>query len=135
MVMLKGFEKEVEVDSRKHKVKVIDGSAKLQKTKSGKILLKISVTAEVDGIRDDYMITFRRKGKTDVGYTYAKADAPGGRETDAERYSILIKALTDKEPKVYRLKDGRIMIVFNELRHFARYRELAKNILMWIIVV
>jgi hypothetical protein len=48
MVMLKGFEKEVEVDSRKHKVKVIDGSAKLQKTKSGKILLKIRITAEID---------------------------------------------------------------------------------------
>ncbi len=37
---LKGFEKEVEVDGRKHVVKVIDGSAELDVGKSGKKLLK-----------------------------------------------------------------------------------------------
>jgi hypothetical protein len=34
---------------------------------------------------------------------------PGGREADAERFSALIKTLTGKEPRVYRMKDGRIM--------------------------
>jgi hypothetical protein len=31
---------------------------------------------------------------------YAAADAPGGKEADAERYSALIKALTGRQPGV-----------------------------------
>jgi hypothetical protein len=135
MVTLKGFKKEVEVNGKKHEVKVIDGGGGLLKSKGGRILLKIKITAEVDGIRNEYVITFRRRGKTDVGYAYAKANAPGGREADAERCSALIKALTDEEPKVYRLKDGRMMIICNGVRNFARYRELAKYIVAWTIVV
>jgi hypothetical protein len=134
MVTLKGFKKEVEVNGKRHEIEVIDGSGGLLKSKSGKILLKIRIAAEVDGVRGNYVITFRRRGKTDVGYAYARADAPGGREADAERYSALIKALTDKEPKVYRLKDGRIMIMCNKLHNFARYRELSKYIILWVIV-
>ena len=40
-----------------------------------------------------------------MGYAYAKAGAPGGRE--AERLAAVVKALTDEEPKAYRLRDGR----------------------------
>jgi len=51
---LNGFEKEVEVDSKKHVVKVIDGSAELKK---GKSPLRIKITAEVDGVTREYNIT------------------------------------------------------------------------------
>jgi hypothetical protein len=42
---------------------------------------------------------------------YAAADAPGGRETDAERYSALIKALTGREPRIIEKSDGTIEAV------------------------
>ncbi len=76
-------------------------------------------------------IIFGRRGdnKT-VGRAVARANAPGGREADAERFSTLIKALTGREPKVYRMKDGKIMIECYEghLEGFARYAELADTI-------
>jgi hypothetical protein len=133
MVLLKGFEKEVEVNGRRYVVRVTDGSGGLRKNKN--ILLKLRITAEVNGVKSNYIITFRRRGNKDVGYAYAKADAPGGREVDVERLVAVIKALTDREPKVYRMKDGRIMIICNSLRDFARYRELSKYVVAWIIVV
>jgi hypothetical protein len=48
---LNGFEKEVEVDGKKHVVKVIDGGAEFDVGRSGKLLLRIRMTAEVDGVR------------------------------------------------------------------------------------
>jgi hypothetical protein len=110
---LKGFEKEVEVGGREHMVKVIDGSTELKKGKSGKKLLKIKITAEVDGVRREYAITFGRYGRrnTTEGYATAKADAPGGRYADAERLAVVIKALTGKEPLMRRKSDGTIEIV------------------------
>ncbi len=41
-------------------------------------------------------------------------------------YSALIKALTGREPKVYRMKDGKIEIVCvrEHLNNFMRYAEL-----------
>ncbi len=59
-------------------------------------LLRLKITAEVDGVEGDHMITFGRHNRDNaaVGYAYAKADAPGGREADVERHSALIKALT-----------------------------------------
>jgi hypothetical protein len=80
-------------------------------------------------------IIFGRRGdnKT-VGRAVARANAPGGREADAERYSALIKALTGEEPKVYHMKDGRIIIKCyrNHLDGFARYAELADDIEKWL---
>jgi hypothetical protein len=63
--------------------------------------------------------------------TYARSDVPGGREVDAERFSALVEALTGKRPRVYRMKDGKIMIECYEghLEGFARYAELAKAIM------
>jgi hypothetical protein len=76
-------------------------------------------------------IIFGRRGdnKT-VGRAVARANAPGGREADAERFSTLIKALTGREPKVYRMKDGKTMIeCYGEhLDGFKRYAELADTI-------
>jgi hypothetical protein len=115
---LKGFEVEVEVDGEKYKVKVIDGGAELEMSKSGKKLLRIRITAEVgrvegehtivDRVVREYTITYGRYGERNVamGYAYASAKAPGGREADAERFSALVKALTGEEPKVYRMNNG-----------------------------
>lgn len=59
-------------------------------------------------MRGEYSIAFRGRGRAVVGY--AKAGAPGGRE--AERPAAVAKALTDEEPKVHRLRDGRIQFFF-----------------------
>jgi hypothetical protein len=64
-------------------------------------LLRICITAEVDGVRRDYKITYGRYGRKNagIGFAVTRTDAPGGREADAERLSALIKALTGKEPR------------------------------------
>ena len=75
---LKGFEMEVEVNSEKYKVKVIDGEA-VEEDRNGRKLLRIKITAEVDGVLRDYTITFSRRGEDNVakGSATARADAPG----------------------------------------------------------
>ncbi|MCC6067194.1 MAG: PaRep2b protein [Pyrobaculum sp.] len=133
---LEGFEKEVEVDGREHVVKVLGGGAEFDEGRGSKPLLRIRITAEVDGVRSEYMITFGRFGKLNVamGRAYARSDAPGGKEADAERLAALIRALTGREPKVYRMKDGTIMIKCHEghLEGFMRYAELANHIMKWL---
>ncbi|NAZ35117.1 MAG: hypothetical protein GU356_12715 [Pyrobaculum sp.] len=141
---LKGFEKEVEVNGEKHKVKVIDGGA-VEEDKGGRKLLRIKITAEVgrvegehivDRVVREYTITYGRYGRDNVvlGFATARADAPGGREADAERYSALIKALTGKEPRIRHMKDGGIMIEYYEghLEGFRRFTELADAIEEWL---
>jgi len=141
---LKGFEKEVEVNGEKHKVKVIDGEA-VEEDRDGRKLLRIKITAEVgrvegehtivDHVVREYTITFGRYGKHNaaLGYAYASADPDGGK-ADAERFSALIKALTGEEPKVYHMKNGKIKIACYEghLEGFARYAELADTIASWM---
>jgi hypothetical protein len=133
---LKGFEKEVEVNGEKYKVKVIGWGAEFEKSRSGKKLLKIRITAEINNVKSDYTITFSRYGRTSTaeGFAIARADAPGGREADAERYSALIKALTGKEPRIRHMKDGGIMIECYEghLEGFRRFTELADAIEEWL---
>ena len=132
---LKGFVKEVEVDGRRHVVKVIDGGA-VEEEQDGKTLLRIKITAEVDGIRREYAITFGKYGDDNEtrGFAYARADAPGGREADAERFSALVEALTGKKPRVYRMKNGNIMIECGSehLEGFKRYAKLADAIERWL---
>jgi hemerythrin-like domain-containing protein len=130
---LKDFEMEVEVNGRRYKVKVIDGEA-VEEDRGGRKLLRIKITAEVDGVRSDYTITYGRRGRNvAVGRAYARA-GPDGREADAERFSALIKALTGREPNVYHMKGGRIVIECYEghLKGFARYAELADDIEKWL---
>ena len=69
-----------------------------------------------------------------MGFAVARADAPGGREADAERLSALIKALTGKRPRVHRMKDGRIVMECGRehLDGLARYAELAEAIGRWL---
>jgi Fe2+ transport system protein FeoA len=124
---LEDFEMEVEVNGVKYKVKVRDGEA-VEEDRGGKKLLRIRITAEVGGVRRDYTITYGRYYKNAAkGYATAKAD-------DAERYSALIKALTGREPRLYRMKDGRIRIECYEghLEGFMRYAELADAIARWL---
>jgi len=122
------------VNGVKYKVKVIDGGA-VEEDRNGRKLLRIRITAEVGGVRSEYIITFGRYGDSNaaVGRATARADAPGGREADAERFSALIKALTGKEPRVYRV-GGRIIIECGRehLDGFARYAELADAIMKWL---
>jgi hypothetical protein len=131
---LKDFEKEVEVGGKKYKVKVIGEKAEIEESQSGKKLLRIRITTEVDGVRREYVITYGRYGADNKAMGYASASAPGGRETDAERLAAVIKALTDKEPWIQRMKDGRIKIGCGRghLDGFMRYAELADAVERWL---
>ena len=132
---LKGFKERVEVGGREYDVKVIDGGA-VKVKQNGKTLLRIWITAEVDGVTREYKITYSRSGADNaaVGRTVARADDPDGREKDAERFSALVKALTGEEPKVYRMKDGKIIIKCfrKHLDGFKRFVELADAIERWL---
>ena len=126
---------EVDVGGRRHVVSVLGGGAGPERSNSGRTLLRIKITAEVDGVRRDYEVTFSRRGSDNaaLGRAYARASAPGGREADAERLAALIKALTGKEPKVYRV-GNKIMIECGRehLEGFMRYTELAEAIARWL---
>jgi hypothetical protein len=117
-------------------VKVVGGGAEFDVRGDGKILLRIKITAEVDGIRRNYVITYGRRGADNeaVGFATARADAPGGREADAERLAAVIKAITGKEPRIHRMKDDRIKMVCYEghLEGFRRFTELADAIEKWL---
>ena len=131
---LEGFEKEVEVDGKTYVVKVIGGEAVKEKRNS-KTLLRIKITAQVDGVRRDYTITYSRRGANNAAVSLAvvRADTPG-REEDSERFAAVVEALTGKRPRVYRTKDGRIMIECYEghLEGFALCAELADAIEKWL---
>ena len=120
---------EVFVGGRRHVVTVLGGGARFEEGGSGKTLLRITIAADIDGVRSDYTMTFSRRGTKNkaVGYAYAKADV-------AERFFALIKALTGEEPRVYEKEDGEIDIVCGKkhLDGFAHYAELADAIMKWL---
>jgi hypothetical protein len=127
---LKGLEKEVEVDGKKHVVKVIGGYAEFKRGRNGRKLLRIKITAEVDGIKSEYTIAYCRYGKLNaaVGRAYARVDV------DAERLAAVIKALTGVKPKMRRRSNGKIEIVCGRehLDGFARFAEPADAIARWL---
>jgi hypothetical protein len=133
---LKGFEKRVEVGGREHLVKVVVWNAELEMSKSGKKLLRIRITAEVDGIKGDYTIAYGRYGKLNAarGYAAAMDDAPEVRKADAERFSALVKALTGREPRIIERSNGEIMMECGRghLDGFRRYAELVDAIERWL---
>jgi hypothetical protein len=90
----------------------------------------------VDPVVREYTITYGRYGKLNaaVGRATARADAPGGRRADAERFSALIKALTGKEPRIIERSDGTVEVVCGRehLDGFTRYAELADAIERWL---
>jgi hypothetical protein len=126
---LKDSEIVVEVNGKRHMVKVIGGDAEIEESRRGKKLLRIKITAEVDGVKSEYAITYGRYYRNAAkGYAMARAEA------DAERFAAVIKALTGREPRVYRRSDGRIKIECYEghLEGFMRYAELADAIARWL---
>jgi hypothetical protein len=127
-------EAEVEVGGRRYMVNVLGGSAKFDVGRSGKKLLKIRITAEVDGVRCDYEIAFGRYVRNKAeGHAYASAKAPGGREADAERFAAVIKALTGEEPWIYHMGNKIKMICGRKhLEGFMRFAELADDIERWL---
>jgi hypothetical protein len=143
---LEGFEREVEVNGRRHVVKVIGGGAEIEESRRGKKLLRLKITAEVgrvegghtivDRVVREYTITLGRYGDRNetAGFAVARANAPGGREADAERLSALVKALTGKEPRMYRMKNGAIIIMCGRehLDGFRSFEELADAIEKWL---
>ncbi|MFZ8838704.1 MAG: PaRep2b protein [Pyrobaculum sp.] len=132
---LSGFEGMAEVGSRVHVVRVVDWSAGLEEGQGGRKLLKIEITAEVDGVRCRLAVAFGRYGRKNetAGYARARAGAPGGREADAERLSALVKALTGVEPRVYRRKNSIIIVCSRvHLEGFRRFAELAEAVERWL---
>jgi hypothetical protein len=123
------------VNGKTYVVKVKDGEA-FEEDRGGRKLLRIKITAEVDGVRREYAIAFGRYGRNNAaaGYAMARADAPGGREADAERFSVLIKALTGREPRIIERSDGTIEPVCGRehLDGFMRYAELVDAIEKWL---
>ncbi len=86
------------MDGKRHVVKVVGGGAKIEEGEGGRKLLRIWITAEVDGVRREYEITYGRYEKnTAKGFAYASANAPGGREADAERLAAVVEALTGRK--------------------------------------
>ncbi len=117
-------------------VKVIDGGAEFDVGRGGKKLLRIKITAEVDGVRRDYTINYSRYGADNeaMDFAVARVNAPGGREADAERLAAVIKALTGVKPKIRRRSNGAIEIVCGRehLEGFARFAELTDAIAKWL---
>jgi tetratricopeptide (TPR) repeat protein len=127
---LEGFKKEVEVDGKKYVVNIISGGAEFDEGRSGKKLLRIRITAEVDGVRREYAITFGRYGNNNA----AKGFAYVSEETDAERLAAVVEALTGVKPKIRRRSDGIIELVCgrSHLEGFRRFAELADAVARWL---
>ncbi|MFP3193117.1 MAG: PaRep2b protein [Thermoproteus sp.] len=127
---------EVEVEGKRHVIVVLGGGAEFDKGRGGRTLLRIKITAEVDGVRREYTMTFSRRGSDNaaLGRAYARADAPGGREADAERLAALVRALTGREPRVRRRNDGTVETICNgeHLYGLMRYSELADAVMRWL---
>ncbi|MDT7870819.1 MAG: PaRep2b protein [Thermoproteus sp.] len=121
---------EVLIEGRRHVVTVLGGGAQTEGSGSGRTLLRIKITAEIDGVRSDYEMTYGRYGKINaaVGRAYIREEA------GAERLAALIKALTGREPRMRRMKNGKILLECYEghLEGFARYAELADAIRRWL---
>jgi len=142
---LEGFEKKVEVNGKTYVVKVKGGEA-VEEDRDGRKLLRIRITAEVgrvegehtivDHVVREYTITFSRYGRNNAvaGFAAARADAPGGREADAERLAAVVETLTGVKPRIRRRSDGKIEIVCGRehLDGFRRYAELADATEKWL---
>jgi len=74
---LEGFERAV----GGRLVRVIGGRAEVEEGRGGRKLLRLRITAEVDGVGGEYAVAFGRYGRNNAaaGFATAKADAPEGR--------------------------------------------------------
>jgi len=123
---LEGFEKGV--DGRL--VRIIGGGAEFDEGKGGKKLLRMKITAEVDGTRREYAITYGRYGRNNAAKSFAYASA----EADAERLAAVVETLTGVKPKIRRRSDGIIELVCSRehLEVFKRFAELTDAIEKWL---
>jgi len=130
---LRGFEGRVEVGGVGREVRVVEW--RVEESRRGRALLRVEIAAEVDGVGCRFAVAFGRYGKKGevAGYARAKADAPGGREADAERIAAVVKALTGEEPRMYR-RNGAIIIVCGRrhLEGLRRFAELADAVERWL---
>jgi len=123
------------------------GAAKLAGLKTGdatihearawieKEQLRIWIRAEVGGAPLQKTITFTRGARGEVrGYTYAHADAPGGRAADAHRTKTLIIAVTSHEPTIVERRDGAIMLKLTRrhLEALMKYAEIHQEAERWL---
>jgi len=133
---LEGFEKKVEVDGKTYVVKVIGGSAEIEESRRGKKLLRIRITAEVDGVRSEYTITYGRRSRDNAarGSATARGSTPSDREADAERFAAVVEALTGRKPWIIVRSNGKIGLVCGRehLEGFKRYSELTDAIEKWL---
>jgi hypothetical protein len=131
---LERFKERVEVNGKTYVVEVKGGGAVVE-DRGDRKLLRIKITAEVDGVRGEYTITYGRYGRNAVlGFAVARGSAPEDREDDAERLAAVIEALTGVKPRIRRRSDGRIELVCGRehLDGFARFAELADAIERWL---
>jgi hypothetical protein len=80
------------------------------------------------------VVTYGRRGASNKAASYARADAPSGREADAERLAAVIEVLTGVKPNIRWRSDGIIEVVCGRehLEGFARFAELADAIARWL---
>ena len=106
----------------------VAGLARVEEGRGGRTHLKITITAEIDGVKGGYAMTFGRYGKDAV-----VGCAAVGADKGTERFAALMEALIGKRPRMYRM-NGRIMIECGEghLEGFMRYAELADPIAEWL---
>ncbi len=111
-------------------------SAELEERQDGKILLRIKIAAEIDGVKCYHTITYGRYRKINaaLGFATARTGAPRDGSADAERLAAVIKALTGKEPRIIERSDGTIEIICSRvhLDGFKRYAELADTVERWL---
>ncbi len=83
---LEGFEKEVEVDGKTYIVKVI-GEEAVEEDRNGRKLLRIKITAEIDGVRREYEITYGRYEKNTARASPWRGLTPPTAERQTQRDS------------------------------------------------
>ncbi len=133
---LRDLEKWVEVNGKTYVVKVKGGEA-VEEGEGNRKLLRIKITAEVgrvegghivDRVEREYTITYSRDNKNAaMAYAYGEID-------DVERLAAVIKALTEKEPRMYQKSSSKIELRCYEghLEGFMRYEELVDVIESWL---
>jgi hypothetical protein len=99
-------------------------------------LLRIRITAEVDGVRRDYTITYSRCGGDNaaVGFATARGSTPSDRVANAERFAAVVETLTGRKPRIIVRSNGKIELVCGRehLEGFKRYAELTDAIEKWL---
>jgi hypothetical protein len=102
--------------------------------RDGKKLLRIKITAEVDGVLRDYTITFGRCGKRGRGTRLRqrqRARRQRDRRQETRRRS---KGHYGQKPRIQKKSDGAIEVECDRehLKGFKRYAELASVIARWL---